>query len=202
VGRLQRHNIFVVGSFIMGLDTDERGIGKRIADTAERYGVDLLNTLFLTPLPGTRLWDQMKSQGRIAANDFPSDWRYYTLGFPTAHYRNFSWSAILEEMNSCDRRFYSLWGIFRRVADNFLRRRQPILSLVSNLSYRNNTRMTQESYGELDLLRGGKDEEDGLPSIHGQSLESPWHAPTLTIVGLAGLQKVSHSAPVPRGRGG
>ena len=25
------------------------------------YGIDNLNVLFLTPLPGTRLWDQMKS---------------------------------------------------------------------------------------------------------------------------------------------
>jgi radical SAM superfamily enzyme YgiQ (UPF0313 family) len=169
---LQRHNIFVVGSFIMGLDTDERGIGKRIADTAERYGVDLLNVLFLTPLPGTRLWDQMKSQDRIAANDFPSDWRYYTLGLPTAHYRNFSWSAILEEMNTCDRRFYSLWGIFRRVADCFLRRRQPLLSLVGNLSCRNNARMTQENYGQLDLLRGGRMSKSAFTRMHGQPLES------------------------------
>jgi radical SAM superfamily enzyme YgiQ (UPF0313 family) len=153
VRRIQRHNILVVGSFIMGLDVDEPGIGRQIAKAASSYGVDILNALFLTPLPGTRLWDQMKSEGRIAANDFPSDWRYYTLGFPTAHYKHFSWTAILEEMNSCDRRFYSLWRILRRVAENFLRRRQPILSLVSNLSYRNNARLTQKSYGELDLLR-------------------------------------------------
>ena len=181
VGRLQRHNIFVVGSFIMGLDTDERGIGKQIADTAERYGVDLLNVLFLTPLPGTRLWDQMQSQDRIAANDFPSDWRYYTLGLPTAHYRNFSWSAILEEMNTCDRRFYSLWGIFRRVADCFLRRRQPLLSLVSNLSCRENARMTQENYGQLDVLRGAhkwrRQPPPATPATAGMHVSSPFLFP-------------------------
>jgi radical SAM superfamily enzyme YgiQ (UPF0313 family) len=94
VRRIQRHNILVAGSFIMGLDADEPGIGRRIAGAASNYGVDLLTALFLTPLPGTRLWDQMKSQDRIAAADFPGDWRYYTLGFPTAHYKNFSWSAI------------------------------------------------------------------------------------------------------------
>jgi len=60
----------------------------------------------------------------------------------------------VEEMNCCYRRFYSLWGILRRVAGSFLRRRRPILSLVSNLSYRNNSRLSQKSYGALDLLRG------------------------------------------------
>jgi radical SAM superfamily enzyme YgiQ (UPF0313 family) len=154
VRRIQRHSILVVGSFIMGLDADEPGIGRKIAKAARGYGLDILNALFLTPLPGTRLWDQMKSQGRIVANEFPADWRYYTLGFPTAHYKNFSWSAILEEMNRCDGQFYSLWGILRRVADSVLRRRRPMLSLVGNLSYRKNARLTQRSYAELDLLRG------------------------------------------------
>jgi hypothetical protein len=79
VRRIQRHNILVVGSFILGLDVDEPGIGKRIAQAASQYGVDNLNALFLTPLPGTRLWDQMKAEGRILLDRFPEDWKYYTL---------------------------------------------------------------------------------------------------------------------------
>ena len=167
VRRIQRHGILVVGSFIMGLDSDEPGIGRQIALAARSYGLDLLNALFLTPLPGTRLWDQMELQHRIAAADFPGDWRFYTLGFPTARYKNFSWSAIVEEMNSCDRRFYSLWRILRRLADSVLRRRQPLLSLVSNLSYRKNARLNQKSYAELDFLRCGSPMSESIPA--GQS---------------------------------
>ena len=152
VRRLRRHGLMVVGSFIMGLDSDEPGIGRQIANAARGYGVDILNALFLTPLPGTRLWERMKSENRIAADNFPEDWKYYTLGFPTAHYKHFSWADIVEEMDSCDRSFYSLWHIFRRMTYSFLLRRQPILLLVSNLSYRNNARLTRRSYGELDLL--------------------------------------------------
>lgn len=154
VRRIQRHSILVVGSFIMGLDTDQPGIGGRIAKAARSYGVDILNALFLTPLPGTRLWNQLEAEHRIAADDFPRDWRYYTLGFPTAVYKHFTWADILEEMKSCEGRFYSLWQILRRVARSFLKGRHPILSLVGNLSYRNNARMTHESYGEVRLPRG------------------------------------------------
>jgi len=152
VQRIRRHNIVVVGSFIMGLDTDEPGIGRRIARAASSYGVDILNVLFLTPLPGTRLWDQMATQDRIAAADFPDDWRYYTLGFPTAHYRNFSWSALVREMDCCDRGFYSLWRIFRRVTNSLLRWRRPVLLLVGNLSYRRNARLAHGNYIRLGLL--------------------------------------------------
>jgi len=154
VRRIHRHKILVVGSFIMGLDSDGPGIGRCIAQAASSYGVDILNALFLTPLPGTRLWDQMKSQNRIVANKFPRDWRYYTLGFPTAQYRHFSWSALIGEMNSCDRRFYSLWRVVRRIAGSLLRGRHPVLSLVSNLSYRNNARLARRNYTRMGPLRG------------------------------------------------
>ena len=115
VRRIQRHNILVVGSFIIGLDIDEPGIGKRIAEAASQYGVDNLNVLFLTPLPGTRLWDQMKSEDRIALDAFPEDWKYYTLTFPVARYKHLSLDGIIEEMISCNRNFYSLPRILRRV---------------------------------------------------------------------------------------
>jgi radical SAM superfamily enzyme YgiQ (UPF0313 family) len=153
VKRIQRHKIMVMGSFIMGLDSDTPGIGERIALTARKYGVDILNVLFLTPLPGTRLWKQMEEEGRIAANHFPSDWQFYTLGFPTAHYHGFSWKSILEEMNACDRRFYGRRSIAWRLLRNLWSRRQVFRCMVANLSYRNNARLTQVSYGQLDLNR-------------------------------------------------
>ena len=173
VRRIQRHRILVVGSFIMGLDTDKPGIGKQIAQAARRYGVDLLNALFLTPLPGTRLWDQMKSQNRIAADDFPEDWKYYTLGFPTASYKHLAWADILQEMNTCDRSFYSRWGILRRVVRNLLRRRRPLLSLASNLSYRNNARLTRRTFDQLDVGRGDGWRPQNPDAAAPSSLPSP-----------------------------
>jgi radical SAM superfamily enzyme YgiQ (UPF0313 family) len=46
VRRIRRHNILVAGSFIMGLDSDKPGIGRRIAKAAGSYGVDILNALY------------------------------------------------------------------------------------------------------------------------------------------------------------
>ncbi|GEM_PF-136493 len=138
VRRIQRHRILVAGSFIMGLDTDKPGIGERIAETAKHYGVDILNTLFLTPLPGTRLWDELGAQGRIAADRFPDDWKHYTLTFPVARYRHFSTAGIAQEMETCDQTFYSLKNTLRRVWGNLWHRRKPLIALVANLSYRRN----------------------------------------------------------------
>jgi len=153
VRRIQRHKILVVGSFIIGLDIDKPGIGKRIAEVASQYGVDTLNTLFLTPLPGTRLWDQMNSEERIVLTTFPEDWKYYTLTFPVARYKHFTLDGIVREMISCNRRFYSLARILGRVGSALRERRHPLLSFVGNLSYRNNSRADCGTYAEFQRQR-------------------------------------------------
>jgi radical SAM superfamily enzyme YgiQ (UPF0313 family) len=156
VRRIQRHGILVAGSFIIGLDIDEPGIGKRIAEVASRYGVDNLNVLFLTPLPGTRLWDQMESEDRIALDTFPEDWKYYTLTFPVARYKHLSLEGIIGEMIFCDRNFYSMPRILRRVWSSLWQRRKPLISLVGNFSYRNNLRLNRKAYEDFKLYSDNK----------------------------------------------
>lgn len=153
VHRIQRHNILVVGSFIIGLDVDRPGIGRQIAEQADRFGLDNLNTLFLTPLPGTRLWGQMREEGRIALNAFPADWKYYTLTFPVARYKGLSLPEVVEEMIACGRIFYSRPRIFRRVWRSVWHRRQPLITLIGNLSYRSNIRVDRQAYANLEHQR-------------------------------------------------
>jgi len=156
VRRIQRHKILVVGSFIIGLDIDEVGIGKRIAEAASEYGVDNLNVLFLTPLPGTRLWKKMKSEDRIALNSFPEDWKYYTLTFPVTKYKHLSLDVIIEEMLSCDRVFYSMSRILRRVWGNLWQSRKPLITLIGNLSYRSNLRLNYKAYEDFKRYWGNR----------------------------------------------
>ena len=154
VRRIQRHGILVVGSFIIGLDVDEPGIGRRIAKAASQYGVDNLNALFLTPLPGTRLWDQMKSEDRIALNTFPDDWKHYTLTYPVARYKHLSRDGIIGEMISCNRDFYSLGRILRRTWRSLWHRRRPLISLIANFSYRSNFRLDRKAYADFKRQQG------------------------------------------------
>ncbi len=149
VRRIQRHKILVVGSFVIGLDTDGPGIGSRVAETAGRYGLDMLNALLLTPLPGTRLWDQMAAEDRVVLNEFPQDWAHYTLGFPVSRYKHLSVGESIEEVDTCNREFYSMPRILRRVARDLWGRRQPLRGLVSNLAYRSNARHGLEVHAQF-----------------------------------------------------
>jgi radical SAM superfamily enzyme YgiQ (UPF0313 family) len=149
VQRIQRHRIQVVGSFILGLDVDEPGIGGRIAEVAEQYGVDNLNVLFLTPLPGTQLWDKMKTAGRIVLDSFPRDWQYYTLTFPMARYARLSLDESIAEMLLCNQRFYSLRNVIGRIWGNLWRWRGPFVTVVANFSYRSNLALDCLAYADF-----------------------------------------------------
>ena len=157
VQRLHRHGIMAVGSFIMGLDVDKKGIGYQIAAAANHYGVDFLNVLFMTPLPGTQLWEKMASESRIVANSFPEDWKYYTLGHPVAIHKHLSWNALLEEMTISYRNFYCYRRMLGRTVRTLVRTRKLVTafaSLAANLSYSHNMRLDLQTYKGMDLTRG------------------------------------------------
>ncbi|MFP4417507.1 MAG: B12-binding domain-containing radical SAM protein [Chitinispirillaceae bacterium] len=154
VQRIRRHGICVLGSFIIGLDVDGRGIGKQIASTARAYGVDILNVMVLTPLPGTRLWKTMDAEKRMANWVFPRDWKYFTLTFPVARYKNLSWKEIAAEKLSCYREFYCWTNIVRRVLGSLLHRGTASVVMISNLVFRVNTlRLDRRGDADFDLTR-------------------------------------------------
>jgi radical SAM superfamily enzyme YgiQ (UPF0313 family) len=151
VRRIRSHGITVVGSFIMGIDTDRPGIGALIARAAEEYGVDFASVLILTPLPGTVLWWEMERERRIIADDFPRDWQYYTLAHPVARFRHFTWGELVHEMNEFCDRFYSYRKILHRVGRVILATRSPAISfggLVTNLTYRRNHLLDRKIYAQ------------------------------------------------------
>jgi len=157
VRRLQRHGIGVLGSFVFGLDVDRRGIGRQVAEAAEAYGVDIVELMFVTPLPGTQLWTAMEAQGRIVANCFPEDWKYYTLNIPVANYMHLSWTDMIDEFLECFRHFYSYPRILVRCVGGFLRTGRcfsALASLVGNINFRVNVKHDLEVFGMLQTDRG------------------------------------------------
>jgi radical SAM superfamily enzyme YgiQ (UPF0313 family) len=156
VRRIQQHGILVAGSFIIGLENDEPGIGRLIADTAERIGVDFTNAMFLTPLPGTRLWEEMSAQGRILLDEFPEDWRYFTLTYPVARFTGLTPDEATREMLSCSKRFYSIPRVLRRVWRNLWRGQSVMIGLVGNLSFRRNSQIDSYKLAEFESRYGRK----------------------------------------------
>ncbi|MGA1825528.1 MAG: B12-binding domain-containing radical SAM protein [bacterium] len=77
IRKIHDHGIGVVGAFIVGNDHDDVTTFKKLWDFMKNVSLDVLSIAYLTPLPGTRLFERLKKEGRIIYDDFPGDWEKY-----------------------------------------------------------------------------------------------------------------------------
>ncbi|RYZ24327.1 MAG: B12-binding domain-containing radical SAM protein [Chitinophagaceae bacterium] len=109
IRRLHDLGIMINGSFVFGLDEDDKDVFKRTVDWAVRNGLTTATFHILTPYPGTRLFRQMEADGRILHCDWSRyDTRqvvYKTIGLTADElkkgydraYRDFySWGNVLQ----------------------------------------------------------------------------------------------------------
>lgn len=115
IARIRTHGIGVVGSFILGIDTqDMNTIAADILRFADETGIDALNPTILTPLPGTRDYAKFAADGRILFTDYPKDWEKYTLSFPVTSMPHISGAGLM-------RKYIEVLQFFRpeRVAERY-----------------------------------------------------------------------------------
>ena len=156
VKKIKKYGLIVLGSFIIGLDIDQKNIGKIIAKASIHYGIDILNLVLLTPLPGTRLWNKYVSEKRIIANNFPEDWKYYTLTYPVTDFKYLSWNDMFDEITVCLRSFYS----YRRIIGRFLRELvinrkfvTALFSIIANISNKRNIKRERKLFKNILFLK-------------------------------------------------
>jgi radical SAM superfamily enzyme YgiQ (UPF0313 family) len=107
IDRIHRHGIGVVGSFILGIDTQNMDtIVADILRFAEESALDGLNPTILTPLPGTRDYARYDAEGRILFKNYPDDWEKYTLAFPVTRMPNVTGAGLMK-------RYFQLLQFFR-----------------------------------------------------------------------------------------
>jgi len=122
------HSIHIHGMFVLGADTDDVETIHRTADFATSFGIDTVQFLILTPLPGTPLLHDMTKSGRL----LHTDWSKYdaqhvvfrpglmsptTLQIETfrAMGRFYSWRYILGHLARLDFHYAAI-GIFGKTA--------------------------------------------------------------------------------------
>ncbi|MCX6276738.1 MAG: radical SAM protein [Bacteroidetes bacterium] len=75
--KMHKYGIAAIAGFIFGWENDTiELLDHRVKFTRECHADSIQSTL-LTPLPGTRLFERMKNEGRLALNNFPDDWKHY-----------------------------------------------------------------------------------------------------------------------------
>jgi len=110
-GIFQKHHIHVHGMFILGLDNDNFNTVKETVRFAKQYRLNSSQFLILTPLPGTRCYDDLCSEERIRF----SDWSLYDAHHVVFQPKQFSMEELQKAQIWAHRRFYSPLQSLRRL---------------------------------------------------------------------------------------
>lgn len=70
VERIHARGMTVIGNFIVGFDTDTTAVFKQTLDFVQKTGILYPFFSILTPMPGTKLFDDFASQGRLDHQDW------------------------------------------------------------------------------------------------------------------------------------
>jgi radical SAM superfamily enzyme YgiQ (UPF0313 family) len=154
--RLDGLGIMINGSFVFGLDGDDRDVFPRTVDWAVRSGITTATFHVLTPYPGTALFTDMAAQNRIETRNWDLyDTRHVVYrpkgltpdelkrGYDWAYESFYRWGAILKAASehktakhSLKHFFYSVgWKKFEPAWDLVIRIKQlsqmrPLLEAV------------------------------------------------------------------------
>jgi len=75
--RIHDHGIGVHGAFILGSDGDMKDIFQSTIEFILDSKIDSASFTISTPLPGTRLYKRLSSEGRLLRTNYPDDWKHY-----------------------------------------------------------------------------------------------------------------------------
>ncbi|MBE0646750.1 MAG: B12-binding domain-containing radical SAM protein [Bacteroidales bacterium] len=137
--KMHKYGIAVIAGFIFGWedDTKER-IDHRVAFTRSCHADSIQSTL-MTPLPGTRLFERLKKEGKLVLRNFPNDWQYYGYEHLTFHPDTMDREEMQEYIFKAIDRVYSPGFLKIRMLKSWWRTGSFITaywSYMSNWNYR------------------------------------------------------------------
>jgi radical SAM superfamily enzyme YgiQ (UPF0313 family) len=107
---LHRYGVQVNGSFVLGFDHDGPDVFAKTVDWIERNRLECATFHILTPYPGTPLYAEMESAGRL----LHKDWNLYDTGHVVFRPRNMTAEQLAQGYSWCYRRLFSHRSIWKR----------------------------------------------------------------------------------------
>lgn len=110
VAILHRYGIQVNGSFVLGFDHDEPDVFERTVEWIEQNRLECATFHILTPYPGTPLFRQIESEGRLLHRN----WDEYDTAHVVFRPKRMTMEQLEEGYAWCYRRLFSHRSIWRR----------------------------------------------------------------------------------------
>ncbi|MGA2405848.1 MAG: radical SAM protein [Bacteroidales bacterium] len=136
--KINKYGIAVLGAFIYGLDSDTSEILYNRTNYIINSGVDVIQTTFLTPLPGTRLFNTMLKEGRLLHTNFPLDWNYFDMTEAIFKPKLMEPAELSLSMDKCNADVgKAIWKKFFKTLIATRNFKTAMWALSSNINYQN-----------------------------------------------------------------
>ena len=103
---IHQYGIKVHGMFVLGSDEDDRETIRDTVRFARRTGIDTVQFLVLTPMPGTEVYDDLVREDRIFVHDWSKFSGHHVVYYPK---KMSAYQLQREASVRAMRKFYSLW---------------------------------------------------------------------------------------------
>ncbi|MGB7568549.1 MAG: radical SAM protein [Chitinivibrionales bacterium] len=121
-------------SFVFGFDDDTTAIFPDTLDFLQKHNIGTASFNVLTPYPGTKVYEQFKSEGRLITDD----WRYYDHSTVVFRPRNMSPYDLQAGELWVKKEFSKMSSILKRFPRNLS---HPLLYIAMNLGIRQNVKI-------------------------------------------------------------
>lgn len=171
---IHKHKIKVHGMFVLGSDEDDLKTIRQTVRFAKKTGIDTVQFMILTPIPGSEFYGEMLREGRI----FETDWNKYSGHHVVFNPRKISAFSLQKEASlKAMRKFYSPWQAWK--LGMLFRWKDMYLSIYAHHAIRKWKSMNREFLEELKRRykkerseKKGKEtraKSEGAPVSHSQS---------------------------------
>ncbi|MFX1346614.1 MAG: B12-binding domain-containing radical SAM protein, partial [Promethearchaeota archaeon] len=137
---INKYKIAVLGAFIFGSDAETVESMFRKVKYILKNRIDVIQTTILTPLPGTRLFKELRENKRLLHTNYPQDWTLYDMGHLTYNIRNMENEKFLRMNRKCTRKLYSKFSLYKKFFNTWIHCRSlqtAMWAYNSNKNYRN-----------------------------------------------------------------
>lgn len=114
IKKVHDYGIGINGSFVLGFDHDDEGIFDRTLEFIVKAKLDVCYFSILTPYPGTRLYTQMREEGRLIDHD----WSNYNTNYVVYKPKLMTPERLLNGFYDVLKGSFSYSSIFRRLWGN------------------------------------------------------------------------------------
>ena len=174
IKRIHDYGIGVHGAFILGSDGDRKDVFQRTIEFILDSKIDSASFTILTPIPGTRLYNRLRSEGRLLRTNYPDDWRHYDFEEPVFRPKHMTPDELGEGVYQVYKHTTSRVTSLRRAFNSLIQTKSlPLTAVAYSLNRGLGTLATSKyQYVKNAWPSGLRDSSPSHPATDGESDEA------------------------------